>query len=303
VGDRVAPAWRTALAIARRLFTPLALVGLAVAAYAARDEFATVFAQARPAPLIAAVVAWSALNLLVPAISHAWLAALHASPGYRALLGIHMARLPARYLPGGIWHTVSRFADLHAQGTPRAKLAALAVLENAAPPAVALALGVGCALLAGRFGPAVALAALAGTAVLAILPLLVVRAWQGAAEFRLAHGAAAAFAGLLVFWCVASLAFGMYWHALAGAPAGGWAGLAAAYLVGWAAGFAAIFAPQGIGVFEATAAWLLEGVRPYAALVVLAAGFRIVALAGDALAYGLAIAWRWRPAAMPPTQH
>ena len=55
--------------------------------------------------------------------------------------------------------------------------------------------------------------------------------------------------------------------------------------VDWMHGFAAVFAPQGVGVFEATIGMLLKGTIPLAGTALIAAGFRVVILAADLLAF------------------
>lgn len=287
-----APAKRKLLDVARGVFTPLALTGLAWAAYAARGEISAIVSQARTGPLVVAMLAWASLNLLVPAISLVWLRGLGTTTDYRTLLRIHLDRLPARYLPGGVWHTVTRYLDLSARGVDRQRLAALAVLENTAPPAIALALAALCVSLAGAHPPAVPALLLLGAASLALAPFVILRLSLRALPRLPVMASAAAFARLAAFWLVACFAFIVYWSAFPFvAIAGGVPSVAGAYLLGWTAGFAAIFAPQGLGVFEATVTWLLGGELPFATVVLLAAGFRAVTIAGDLLAYLLSRAW------------
>jgi hypothetical protein len=100
------------------------------------------------------------------------------------------------------------------------------------------------------------------------------------------------------FWAGAASLFVLYWSAFPALPITVDAlTLYGTYLVSWAAGFVSVFAPQGIGVFEAVAALLLRGAMPFAALAVLAAGFRAVALAGDGLAF---LAWQASRKFAPP---
>ncbi len=296
MADAPAPVAHRVLTAARRLFMPVALLGLGWAGYEARGEFSEMFRSARPGPLLVAVVAWASLNLVVPGIAYAWLRGLEASPGYRTLLRIHLARLPARYLPGGIWHTVARYVDLSALGTGRTRLAALALLENVAPPAIALALGAACLSLTGRYPPAAVLAALLVSAGLALSPFVVLRLWMRSLPTIPLARSVRAFLGLLLFWLIASFAFASYWSAFPpGQTVAAPAEVIGAYLTGWAVGFAALFAPQGIGVFEATVAWMLRDALPFSSLVILVAGFRAAMIAGDALAYLASLAWRGDP--------
>jgi hypothetical protein len=56
-------------------------------------------------------------------------------------------------------------------------------------------------------------------------------------------------------------------------------------LFSWGIGFISIFAPQGIGVFEVVAADLLRGVEPLMGIAAVIAGFRLIILTADAVAW------------------
>lgn len=280
------------LVVARRLFVPLALLFLALAAYGARDAFGAVLANARPGPLLATVLAWSLLHLLVPVISWIVLDGLGTGIGYRTALRIHVSRLPARYLPGGIWQTVSRVVDLHALGVSKRQLSVLVAMENIAPLAAAIGLGGACALAAGTTRlPAPALLG-AGLLLGIVLPLAMRRLLPQAPLPVRSY--LLALAATLAFWVIAAAAFIGYWSAFpAMSLEAGYAGIAASYLLAWAAGFVAVFAPQGLGVFEAVAGLLLDGALPLAGMAVMVAGFRAATLAGDGLAYLAGLLVRW----------
>ena len=283
---------KSSLAVARTAFTPLALAFLGIAAVGSQDAIAAVVPQASLIPVLFAASAWAMLNLLVPAISRFWLDGLPSPPTYRTLLDIHLRRLPARYLPGGIWHTVSRVADLRAQGVSRDQLGTLVVLENMAPLSVALVLGGLLALASGQRIAVVGALIGAGCILIVLLPTLLRRLFPQACRAS-ASKEVVAYSLIVAFWSVAGSAFAVYWLAFpTPLPEGGLAGLLAAYFLSWAAGFVAVFAPQGIGVFEAVASWLLRGNLPFAGVAVLAAGFRATMLAGDIATYLLALVWR-----------
>lgn len=287
--------------VARRLFLPLALLFLALAAYAARDVVASTIVHARPGPLILTVLAWSLLSLLVPVTSWLVLTGLGAGIGYRTVLRIHVSRLPARYLPGGIWQTVSRVADLHAMGVTKAQLSVLVAMENLAPLATALVLGGVCAGLS--IGSPIPVPAIVAVGVLLGIALpLALRRFIRQAMLQTRHYLLA-LASMVVFWTVATAAFIAYWSAFPSMPRGaGIAELAASYLLAWSAGFVAFFAPQGIGVFEAVAGMMIGGAVPLAGLAVMVAGFRAATLAGDGLAYLVGVILGWG-AARAPRKH
>lgn len=286
-GERAIPVagWlKVSVSIAQRLFVPLALACLAVAAYGARDAFVVVIDQARIGPLLLTVLIWASLQMLGPVTSWIVLSGLGSTVNYRTALQVHVARLPARYLPGGIWQTVSRVVDLHALGVNRAQLSVMVAMENLAPLATALVLGGACAWAAGtRAVPAPALLCI-GLGLAAVLPWLIGRTVRQVQLPILSY--VLVLVSTMAFWILAAAAFVVYWLAFPSVPqTSGVAGLMATYLLAWTAGFVAVFAPQGIGVFEAVAGLLLEGSMSLGGMAVMVAGFRAMTLAGDGLAY------------------
>lgn len=277
---------RSVVAASRWLFGPAALLFLAFAGWHSRDVFAALVERTEPAPLAAAVALWMVGHLLAPWSSAIVLGALDTRIRYRDLLAIHVARLPARYLPGGIWHAVSRVMDLHGRGVGRRELTTMIVLENSLPLATAALLGGASLCLTGnRQWPAIA--------ALLAAPLVLLAAWLALRHRSLRpqerlglRSLLVATAASAVFWVLAATSFYCYWCAFPEARSGAGAlQIAGTYLVAWAAGFASVFAPQGIGVFEAVAAIFLKGAQGFAGAAVLIAGFRVVLLAADLLAW------------------
>ena len=280
------PCLKRVIVLGQRLFGPIAIVFLIFAAVSARARFVDAMQHARFMPLAATVVIWTLLHLLSPVFAWVVLAGTGSNISYGTTLRIHLARLPARYLPGGIWHTVSRMADLSRLGASRPQLSVLVILENALPPAIALALGSASLALAGKLfwlsavGVSCGLILLAGVILLLRHRLLLNRQrFSFCAYMQLA-------ALSTTFWICAATAFVCYWAALSNTSVGpAPLEIGGAYLLSWVAGFMAIFAPQGIGVFEASIGMLLKGAVPFSSIVVLAAGFRAAILLADALAY------------------
>lgn len=271
---------------------PLALLFLGLAAYSARDVFGQVLAQARPAPLILTVIAWSMLSLLTPMITWVILRGLGVGISYRTTLRIHVDRLPARYLPGGVWQTVSRVVDLHGLGVDRPRLTVLVMIENLAPLATALIAAGTCVLLAGNSKlPAPAILG-TGLSLAAGLAWLIRRMFRQVTLQLPAYLIALAIT--LLFWLFAATTFVIYWSAFPFLHLDGeLLNLYATYLLAWVVGFVAVFAPQGIGVFEVVASLQLRADIPLAGMTVLVAGFRAAMLSGDGLAYLLGRILRW----------
>lgn len=276
---------RRVIVLGRRLYWPLVLACLAYAAYHASDLLPPVVANARPGQLLGACLLWLALHLLSPAFSWLLLREAGTAITYGQMLRIHVSRLPARYLPGGIWHTVSRMADLHRMGFDRASLSRLVVMENTIPVGAAAIIGGTC--IAATGAPGIGIPAMAvGAAMLVVVPLVLrYRHLGGVQPVALPTYVPALFV-MTLFWSVAGLAFTCYWSAYpATAGDASMTRIAGTYLLAWAAGFVSVFAPQGAGVFEVVAGMLLKGALPLAGTALVVAGFRLVILVADLAAF------------------
>lgn len=285
---------RQIVAISRWLYAPAAIAFLAFAIWHSRGIFQEVVKRAEIWLLVLAVLLWTGLHLLTPVFS--WILLRDADSGitYQVLLRIHAGRLPARYLPGGIWHTVSRVMDLHALGVGRQPLSRMVIAENILPVAMALSLGGLFLDLAGNAHWLAAAAIVVGIVSVAGGFVFLRRLGRPTCQ-PLLLGRYLKLAGVTgAFWIIAATAFYSYWSAFPAArevvPGLQVYGI---YLLSWAAGFASVFAPQGIGVFESVAGVFLHGAMTFSGAVVLVAGFRVAVLAADLLAYGLFLILRW----------
>ena len=93
-----------------------------------------------------------------------------------------------------------------------------------------------------------------------------------------------------MFWCLAAAAFYAYWTAIFDLNGMDILRIVSCYLLSWAAGFVALFAPQGLGVFEWVAAQLLPSTQTLSVTVTAVAGFRLVTIAGDLAAWMIGVA-------------
>lgn len=291
---------------ARRALRWVYVVGLVGAAGAVlvvrRDEVGDLVAGARPGPILAAL-ALGMLSLVQSAVF--WsrcLASLGSPRPVREVLEATVAAIPARYLPGSVWYAAGRVGHLRRSGTSTVSLTVVATLETLLSFVVALALGGGLLLASGGEGGDIDLVALAGAAVLlaavaspwAVNPLLRLIARRGSLETvpalrwrtYLELGA-----HLVAFWVASAAAFVSYLAAFPAIDAPGVVETAGTFLVAWAAGFVAVFAPQGAGVFETTLAGLLSS-APVAALAVVIGGYRALTAVRDAVALGALAAAR-----------
>ncbi len=267
------------------LFTPVALAFLFYFAWQSRGELAELLANASLPYLFLAAIVWGILHALSPVLAVVVFAACGSKVTWQQAFATHAARLPARYLPGGIWHTVGRVMDYRAQSVADRHISAFVILENGLAAAVTLTVG-GAIVFSMRgtdaLGSVAGLASLAGIiAVPAMALMLNSRVLQ-----RPDHLSAAALAQSIVtvtlFWIGATCAFLLYLNAFPSST-GVYSAIemGGIYLFSWGVGFLAIFAPQGIGVFELVASELMRGPIGFMGLAALIAGFRVVVLVAD----------------------
>lgn len=280
------------------LFTPVAFAFLLYFAWQSKDELANLISNASLLYLGSAAVVWGLLHALSPLLAVIVFNACGSKVGWQQAFSTHAARLPARYVPGGIWHTVGRVMDYREQGVESRHLTTFVVLENGLAAAVTLAIG-GAIVFAMRgtdsFGVIAGLSSIAGIVALpAIGFLLNSRVLQQ--PDRLAFFAYTKIVSTVVlFWTGATLAFLLYLNAFP-ASTGDFSSveMGGIYLFSWGIGFVSIFAPQGIGVFEFVASELMGGPIGFMGLAALIAGFRVVVLAADVVVWLIYQAMRRR---------
>ena len=285
------PRSRAAAAL-RTGYVLVMLAVLVVAVVQRRAEIAGLVAEARLTWLAAALV----LTFGQLWLSSVWwssaLRGLGSPAGATAVLRATVRSLPARYLPGSIWYPLGRAALLASQGVRKSALATVAVLEMAISVVVAFAMGGLLLALAGLppAGSTLVALACAGLLVGASPPVLnPVLGWVAARRritaLRLDWGAYARLLGWMgAFWGLSALAFTIYLQAFPEVTVREPLTVAGAFLVAWGVGTLAVFAPQGLGVFEVTLAALLVG-RPAVGTAVVIAGFRALVAVRDVIAF------------------
>jgi len=296
----------------RRAYSGALLVAGSAVLAARWEQVGELVAGARPGPLAAAL----ALGLVSLGQS-AWfwtrgLTALGAARPMGDVLDATVAAIPARYLPGSIWYAAGRVGHLRRSGTPAVALATVAAVETLLSFMIAVALGSALLLLGGTTGGSVGVAGLvvlAGGLALVASPWVVnpvlrwtvarkgihappVLRWRAYLELC-AH--------LVAFWAASAAAFLCYLASFPAIHTPGIARTAGTFLMAWAAGFVAVFAPQGAGVFETTLAGLLTG-APVAALAVVIAGYRALTAVRDGLALASLAALRSLSSRRPADQ-
>ena len=286
------PCW---LRVARAVYLTLLAAVVVWVVVSRWSELADLLETARIGWLLAALAL--AVGQLLPS-TVVWTLGLRGFGEHQVGLGdawrATRRSVPARYLPGSVWYAMGRAALLkEARGVPAGTLAVVATLETALSLLVAAALA--GALLAAA-GEAVVrpwlLLGGAGVATVLGTPPLLNRglAWWARRHDRepppaLGWGRWGLLVGATVVhwgWSVAT--FSVYLAAFPELSAPDLLETAGSFLAAWVVGFLSLFAPQGAGVFEATAAALLKpGAVLTAAIVV--GGYRAVIAVRDLLVF------------------
>ncbi|AUB84158.1 hypothetical protein [Candidatus Thiodictyon syntrophicum] len=289
LAERARPARR----LASRLFTPLALIALLWAIWHGRQTLATLVVDARLDLLAASLSIWLGLHLVSPLFTLRTLRGWGQPLRYRDALCIHVVRLPAKYLPGGIWHSVARAADYRRLAVNHRVIAAYLLIETLTLAGVTLFLGgagvFATGVVTGAWAIATGLCAVLGVCVLLAAPwvsqtLFITIEPKLSLRQYLINAAV-----LAVYWGWAGMAFALFLNAFPALRlAASNVEAAVIYVFSWGIGFVTLFAPQGIGVSELVASHLLGERDSVVTLAALLAGFRVVILAADVAAWLLA---------------
>ena len=291
--------FQPALLWLKKLFTPLSIAFLLYLGWRSQDTLSSIANTANASWLIGSVVCWLALHLIAPLFTTLVFRSAKKTLSYRSAFLIHAGRLPAKYLPGGIWNAVARAGDYHEHGFTGRHVAAYLLIENLVAAAVTLTVGgIVVATLANipalwfTIALASAASAICGglapclRARLACLPWMANRHLLPADESLPYSAYGYGVACLFAYWMVAAASFICFIQSF---PELGISvsllQTAGIYLFSWGIGFITVFAPQGIGVSEFVSGNLLGtsiGVGGTAALLL---GFRLTALLADLLAW------------------
>ena len=288
-GSQSSEFWRVLLRWSRAVFLILAVGFFSYFAWRTWDTLHVTIAQGDITYILLAVIIWAVLHLLSPVVAILVFNGEKLTVNYKRALHYHVRNLPARYLPGGIWHTVGRVLDFHAQGISNKKLAAFVFLENSLAASVTIFVGGSWLGYSGGSGGWRDIATI--TAVIAFVGMIVAlpttNRWiLGGVERVTLLRYICIIAVVAIFWSLAALAFILYVYSFADIlPGASLVDIAGVYLFSWGVGFISIFAPQGIGVFEMISSSILTAGEGLGLVIVLLSGFRLVVLAADLIAW------------------
>jgi len=285
-GRRRAAVW------ARRVYMAALAVVVVVAVVSSRADLARLLDGSRPLWLLAALLLTFGQLWLAAAFTTAALRGFGTPVPLSRVLSISVRTLPARYLPGSIWYPLGR-AGLLATEERVGKRVAAGVIGLETVLSVVVGFCLGGALLAGSgrlpagtpLAMAVSIVMFVALSPPVLNPILArVRPGTPAVTWPL-YGVLVVL--MAAFWALCAAAFVVYLAAFPQVELAGPFTIAGAFLVAWAVGFLAVFAPQGIGVFEVTVAALLT-VPDTAAVALIVAAFRALIGIRDLAAFGVA---------------
>lgn len=258
------------------------------------DELVRLAVGARPGLLVLALAVGFVQLGLNAAFWNASLRSLGQHAGFGAVLDASTRSLLARYIPGSVWYAVGRSVVLARAGVAKRALGTVAVIEISLSIVVGTGIGVGILLATGRLPGGLGWLAAWVTACLVVSSppvinrgLALVARRRGGPVVRIPWSRYPVLLGWMAgFWVSAATMFTVYLHAFPAAVTRPPLEVAGSFMVAWVVGALALFAPQGIGVFEAAVAALLatDGV---AGVAVVVAGYRALTLVRDVIALGV----------------
>lgn len=275
------------LHVAKIAFFILAVAAITSFTWSSRHTILSVLSHAELYLLLQSVTIWILLHLLAPLFTSIVFSGLSEKICYTQAFHIHANRLPAKYLPGGIWHSVARVQGYRSSGISRRNIAIYLMIENLLSAGITLSLG-GAIVYYYNHGDNISsntilLLVIVSTCTLIATPLVLNSRLVDRGQSTLAIPNY--LSGLVVaalFWIGASLAFLTFIRAMpdsdiitTGLEVMG------IYLLSWGIGFITIFSPQGVGVAEYVSSQLLQHGIEAGAMIVLLVGFRVVVLSAD----------------------
>jgi glycosyltransferase 2 family protein len=247
----VSPGLRRMLDYARTIFSIISIVTIIVYLWWHRDQIAGLARGAAPGRIAIAGLLFALLHFIIAAAFHFAQAAVMVKRPYVAGVDSYMRRLPARYIPGGVWHSFSRYLDIHEQRhADKRGLLRVFFVENAVVGVSGLGLA---AILLGFVAAANPLTDLIRLTLLGLFvgaAAVLIYAARFAGTRMDLRALASALALMSVNWIGVALAFSIFFSGVDAARTCPLLDVAAGYLSAASIGFVAVFAPQGWGVAE-----------------------------------------------------
>ncbi len=276
------------LNLIKQTFTVTALAAILYIALNNRDELITIFLSAEIISLCTSIFLWILLHILSPLFTVFSFKLFGNNINYKKAFIIHNKRLPAKYIPGGIWHTVARVNDYHNEGVSASSIGKYIAFENIA--AIVIALTIGCILISqntqdSSIHSATTLLSVIGITTILTPILLKLLSHKLMMNISLKKY----YISILItaaYWSIAAASFIYFIKSFTNLNIEtNYSMIGGTYLLSWGIGYIAIFAPQGIGISELISASLLKNSMQAAGLIPTIAAFRAIILIGDIIAW------------------
>ena len=268
------------------VFTFVAAVVVAIFLSLHLGELRTLFQSVEPGRIAAAGSVFAVVHILIASAFHQLQISLGVRKTYFESIDSYLRRLPARYIPGGVWHSASRYVDIHAENSVAGRdITRIFVVENGVVGATGLILAATAAWAVLGSSPAY-LAPIMMTVGIALCATLF--AAKSLTRTTVLWPMAAAGTALMSLeWIVASVAFAIFASGLGPTSNCALPVLGSSYLIAAVTGFMALFAPQGWGITEAVFSFLQPCGSSALVGVTAIAGFRLLAFIADVLLFSV----------------
>ncbi len=275
--------------LTKLFFTPLAFIFLVYFSWQSREILTALFINANINWLFLSLIFWMLLHLLSPVFTQIIFRSLNIDIPYKTLFKIHSSRLPAKYLPGGIWHTVARANDYYKYGLNKDNLIYYLIVENIIIASLTLTLGglIILDLIAENqpiWFSVISFIICCSFILLLSFPYLLKNILFRHQKALTKTDYFFALICVTFYWIIAATSFVLFIHAfgnigliISNIEIGG------IYIFSWGIGFITLFAPQGIGVAEFVSSKLLTTAIGSETMIALLASFRLIVLIGDVL--------------------
>ncbi len=283
----------------KQFFTPVALGFIGYFFWESKDLFMEIFNSSNIFWLISSTLLWMLLHFSFPIFTRIILKSYELPLNYKELLWIHIKRLPAKYIPGGIWHAVARISDYSQKGIKNYNIASYLVIENISIATVTLILGgsVVLSMLDQETWQYIIIFLIVSCSLTIIgLPLFLK---INIFSLRQPISKKYYYIGILylfIYWIIVASSFVCFLksfpnNVLSVSPitSGG------IYIFSWGIGFISLFSPQGIGISEYISGQLIESSLDKHTFIALLASFRIIIFIADASTWLLLKALKYAP--------
>lgn len=267
----------------KRLFLTLALIFLCYFIFANQNAIYELLIKSDLILISLSIICWSLANCISPLFTKFALSTSNVKVKYSLLLCIFLQQLPAKYLPGGIWHTVARYSIYTQHGANKKQLGYLLAYETLLPVMIAACAGISIYFTQTAIGHITGLICIM-TIILSCLCTIIGKITSNHKLIQNSLLVLTSFA----FWTIASFAFVCYVNSfktvlvsLDNLQTIG------AYLIGWATGNLAFFSPQGLGVSEAVVSKLVNTNINFGTSISLIFGFRLIIAIADIISWFL----------------